>query len=279
MGYSRVESIVSPFPPGSARKMDYTWPDWNSNNNGGVLSTIRDRPGEQAANPSGSISAGATGSTNVGVVNGVSVVRMANGANLGGGPVVCPDGAGRIHLATLSANVRYSTQTDDYAVTRVYALVRVTGTPTDNTDCGLEVIVGGSNTGNVLFGGKPGWSIQFDNTGGCSLVQKGNSLAVTAVLFQSAAAGFVNTNFHKFEYRFINATPQTNGIVKFFLDDKLMLTKNFGSVGDDCPLPTTTGGNANNGYVANVQTQSRNSEIDVAYVRMQRGPTEQAVIS
>lgn len=271
------EVIVSPFPPGSGRKMDYTFPDWNANNNGGLTTAIRDRPGVQAANPTGTISGGATGTANVGVVNGVSCVRLINGANLGGGDVIVCDGAGRIHVATLSANVKFSNVTDDYAVTRVYMLARVTATPADATDCGLEIIVGNSSAGNVLFGAKPGWAFQFDNTGGCSLVQKGNSLAVTSTLLQSAAQGFVNTQFHMFEFRFINANSSTNGAFKVYLDGILKVTRAYGSVADDLPLPTTAGGNNNNGYVVNAQTQSRNSELDVALIRVQRAPTEAAL--
>lgn len=273
------ESIVSPFPPGSARKMDYTFPDWNANNGGAVTNQIRDRPGAQAANPSGAISGGATGSQQVGVVNGVSCVRMINGANIGGGGVLIVDGAGRFHLATLAAQVFYTSNTDDYGCHRAYMIARVTGNPGDNTDCGLEIVLGPNAGLGVIGGGAVGFTYQFDTAGSCSLVYRGNSGAVTTLPIQTVAQGFVNTNFHKFEYRFLSATRTQNGVVKIFLDDRFILSRSFGSVPDDLPLPTSPGANANNGYVVNVQTQGRNTELDVALIRVQRGPTEQAVIS
>lgn len=274
-----VESVVSPFPPGSARKMDYTFPDWNVQGAGGPSNQERDRPGAQGANPSGSSSAGATGTIVAGVVNGISAIRLINGANLNGGPAFIADGMGRLHFNTLAANTKCTTNTDDYGCTRVYMLAAVVATPGDATDCGLQIILGTNAGSSILAGSKPGVGIQFDNTGGCSYIQHGNSGAQTATVLQSAAGGFVNTNPHKFEFRIINASPTANGFIKVYLDDHLMLTKSFGSVPDDLPLPTSPGANANNGYVVNVQQQSRNTELDVFMVRVQRGPTEQAVIS
>lgn len=280
MGFGgRLETQVSPFPPGSARKMDYTFPDWNQNASGQTNSLERDRPGAQSASPSGSLSNGATGTLNVGFVQGVPCVRMVNGANLNGGPTLICDGGGRFHLRTTTANNFYSTATDDYAVHRVYMIARVAATPTDATDTGLAVVLGGNAGSGILGNSIPGVGIQFDNTGGCSYIQHGNSGAQTSTLLQSAAGGFVNTNWHSFEFRFINATAQSNGLLKVFLDSKLMLTKNFGVVGDDLPLPSSPGANANNAYVVNLHAWSRNFEMDVAMVRVQRGPTEQAVIS
>lgn len=275
---SRVETIVSPFPAGSARKMDYTWPDWNANNTGAVTNQIRDRPGAQAANPAGSVAPGTTGTVNVGVINGVSCVRLANGANLNQGPVCVVDGAGRLHLSTLLANVKFSAQTDDYAIHRVYAFMRVAATPTDATDCGLEIICSNNASDGVLRNAVPGWSLQLDTTGGTSLVQHGNSGAQTSTLLKSAAQGFVNTDFHKFEFQFVNATSLRNGFMLVLLDDVVMLTRSFGVVGDDLPVPTSPGANITNGYVVNLHNQGRNAELDVAYVRVQRGPTLPAVI-
>lgn len=277
--YGRVETQVSPFPPGSGRKMDYTFPDWNANATGAVTNQIRDRPGAQAANPAGSITGGATGTSNVGFVQGVPCVRMINGANLNGGNVCIVDGAGRLHLRTLSANNLYSTSTDDYAVHRVYMIARMVATPADATDVGLQIVLGAASNAGILKNVVPGIGIQFDNTGNCSYLQHGNSGAVTSANLQTVAQGFVNTDWHMFEFVFINATSQSNGSVKVKLDGFLKLTKAFGSVPDDLPLPSSAGANVNNGYVVNFQAQSRNCEMDVAMVRVQRGPTEQAVLS
>jgi hypothetical protein len=257
--------------------MDYTWPDWNANNAGAVTNQERDRPGAQAANPSGLLSPGATGSVNVGVINGVSCCRLINGANLNGGPVAVVDGAGRLHISTLSANMQFSSATDDYGATRVYAVMRVAATPTDATDCGLEIILGANASAGVLNGAKPGWSIQLDNTGGTSLVQHGNSGAQTSTPLLTVAGGFVNTDFHTFEYRLLNATNLTNGIFKVLIDGVKIVQRSFGVVGDDLPLPSSAGANANNGYVVNVQNMGRNSELDVALVRIQRAPFEAAL--
>lgn len=273
----RTESIVSPFPAGSGRKMDYTWPDWNANQTGAVTNQIRDRPGAQAANPAGSISPGTTGSVNVGVVGGVSCVRVINGANLNQGAVCVVDGAGRIHLSTLAANMKFTYATDDYGATRIYAIMRVAATPTDATDCGLELITGPNAGNGVLRSAVPGWLLNFDTTGNTSLVQHGNSGAQTSTVLATAAGGFVNTDYHVFEFRLLNATPQINGLFKVFLDGQLILQRSFGVVGDDLPLPTSPGGNANNGYVVNVQNMGRNSELDVAMVRVQRAPFEAAL--
>lgn len=274
----RTESIVSPFPAGSGRKMDYTWPDWNANMTGAVTNQIRDRPGAQAASPSGAITGGATGTNNVGVVNGVSCVRFINGANIGGGSVGVVDGAGRIHLSTLKANMKFTNATDDYGAHRVYAIMRMTATPTDAlTDCGMCIITGNASNSTVLIGGKPGWLLGFDINGNAVLVQKGNSLVTTTTIIGAAAQGFVNTNYHTFEARFLNATPQIDGLFKVFLDGQFILQRSFGVPADDLPLPTTVGGNQNNGYVVNVQAQSRNCELDVAMVRVQRAPFEQAL--
>lgn len=275
----RQEVQVSPFPPGSARKMDYTWPDWNANATGAATNQIRDRPGAQAADPAGSLSPGTTGSLNVGFVQGVPCVRLVNGINLNGGPVAVVDGAGRLHLRTLSANNLYSASTDDYAVHRVYMIARVIATPGNATDTGLQVVLGPNAANGILRSAVPGIGIQFDNTGGCSYIQHGNSGAQTSTLLRSAAQGFVNTDWHMFEFVFINATPQANGSVKVKLDGQLKLTKAFGSVPDDLPLPSSPGANANNGYVVNAQYMAQNGEMDVALVRVQRGPTEQAVLS
>ena len=275
-----LETIVSPFPPGSARKMDYTFPDWNANNTGNVTNAIRDRPGAQAANPAGSISTGATGSVNVGVVQGISCVRLVNGVNLNGGPTLIVDGAGRFHLNTLAANVKFSFVTDDYGVHRVYALMWVAATPTDVFgDCGLQVINSTNAGSSIIQGGKPGIGFQFDTAGGIGFLMKGNSLATTTTPLATAAQGFVNTVPHMCEFRFIPATATQNGFVKVYLDNVLKLTKNYGSVADDLPLPSTVGANVNDGWVVNIQNQGRNSELDLALCRLQRGPTEQAVIS
>lgn len=258
--------------------MDYTWPDWNANATGGVTNQIRDRPGAQAANPSGAITNGATGSSIVGVINGVSCVRLVNGA--GSGPSCIIDGAGRFHLSTLSSQAQYPTGTDDYACHRVYMVARVVATPTGNLDCGLEVICGPNAGQGVLTAAIPGFAYQFDSTtGSCSLVYRGNSGGVTTIPIKTVAQGFVNTDFHKFELRFVDASPFANGVVKCFLDDVFQFQRSFGSVPDDLPLPTSPGGNANNGYVVNCQNQCQNGELDVALVRVQRGPSEQAVIS
>lgn len=274
----RNEVVVSPFPPGSGRKMDYTFPDWNASM-GGINVGERDRPGAQSANPSGSSSPGTTGSLTVGFVQGVPCMRVANGATLNGGGVLIFDGGSRLHINTLAANTFWSTFNDDYACHRVYMMARVNATPTDATDVGLQLVLGGNSGSAILKDSVPGMGIQFDNTGGCSYIQHGNSGAQTSTLLRSAAQGFVNTDWHQMEFVIINATPQSNGLVKVKLDGQLKLTKQFGSVPDDLPLPSSPGAQVNDGYVANLHYHSRNGEMDVAFVRCQRGPTEQATIS
>jgi hypothetical protein len=271
------ESIVSPFPAGAGRKMDYTWPDWNANVTGNVTNQIRDRPGVQAANPAGSISTGTTGTIAVGVVNGVSCVRVANGA--GTGPSLIIDGAGRLHFTTLSANVSFDALVDDYACTRVYMVARVTGTPAQTTDCGLTIVLGNNAGLGIISGAAIGWAYRFDTAGGVSFTQRGNSGALTSVPVATAAGGFVNTNYHKLEYRIVNATAVTNGLLKIFLDDQFQFQRSFASVPDDLPIPTTPGANISNGYCVNVQYQATNGEMDVALVRCQRGPSEVATVS
>lgn len=277
MSGGRVDFQVSPFPAGSGRKMDYTFPDWNANATGAVTNQIRDRPGAQAGNPSGSLSPGGTGTLNVGVVNGVSCLRCVNAAGLNTGPCAIVDGAGRLHIATLAATTKFSSSTDDYGCTRVYAIVRVAATPTDATDCGLQIVLGASSSSGVLAASVPGWAFQFDTTGNTSLVQHGNSGAQTAVVLKTVAQGFVNTDFHMFEFRLINASPTANGKFKVLLDNQLVLQRSFGVVGDDLPIPTSPGANANNGYVVHVINNGRNSELDVAMVRIQRAPFEAAL--
>lgn len=259
--------------------MDYTWPDWNANQTGAVTNQIRDRPGAQAANPAGLITGGATGTQNVGVINGVSCVRLINGVNLNGGSVCIIDGAGRFHIPCLSANLKFPFSTHDYLFQRVYAMMRVAATPGDATDCGLDVILGSNAGGPVITGTtKPGWSMTFDTAGGLSLAQRGNSTAITTVPLLTAAGGFVNTDFHCLEYRFVPATTNANGLVKFLVDGVELLRRSFGVVADDLPLPSSPNANNNNGYVVNVQNQSRNTELDVALVRVQRAQSEFACL-
>ena len=273
---TRQETIVSPFPPGSGRKRDYTWPDWNINMTGVVSNLERDRPGATNAT-SGSIGGGVGSSTNLGVVNGVSCVRLINGVNLNNGPVCVMDQGARLHVTTSRANMKFSSFTDDFLCWRIYCIMRCAATPADATDFGFQVICGPNASNGVLHSAVPGWSLQLDNTGGTSLVQHGKSGAQTSTLLKSAAGGFVNTDFHCFEYRFLGATPNSDALFKVLLDGQLQLTRSFASVADDLPLPTSAGGNANNGYVVNVQAMSRNCELDVALIRSIAAPTEAAL--
>jgi hypothetical protein len=250
-----------------------TLPDWNINMTGVVSVLERDRPGATNGS-SGSSAPGTTGSLNLGVVAGVPCVRLVNGVNLNGGPVLVFDQGGRIHVNTLATNIQFSEATADFRCNRIYALVRVAATPTDATDCGLELILGGNASLGVLNPGVPGWLINFDTTGGCSLVQHGNSTAQTSVVLKSAAAGFVNTDWNQFEFRLLGAQRNSPGVFKVLLNNQLAVTRSFANAPDDLPIPSSPGANVNNGYVVNIQNMGRNSELDVALVRVQAGPTE-----
>lgn len=269
----RIESVISPGPAGAGRKRDFTFPDWCINMSGGPSNLERDRPGGSNGQ-SGSQSSGTTGALVLGVALGVPCLKMTNGVNLNGGPVYTFDGGGRLLPSTVKTKIHFTNATDDFAVYRVYAMMRVIATPTDATDMGLQIVLGPNAAAAVLSGATPGWAIQFDNTGGCSLVQHGNSGAVTSVVLQSAAQGFVNTAWNMFEFRLISATRNADGSFKCFLNNQLKVTRSFSSVPDDLPIPSSPGANVNNGYVVHAIAFSRNSELDVGLMRSQVAPTE-----
>jgi hypothetical protein len=274
------ESIVTPFAPGSGRKRDYTWPDYNGNMTGAVGIVFRDRLGA-GNSASGSSSPGTSGALTMGYVTGVTCCRLTNGANLNGGPVMTLDQGARLHFTTSKTNLKFNPNAaavDDWACWSVYAIMRAAATPGDATDFGLEIVLGPNASNGVLRSAVPGWSIQIDNTGNsCSLVQHGNSGAQTATVLLGPAQGYVNTDWHKYEFRMLSATNTTDGIFKVLIDGVTLIQRSFGVVGDDLPLPSSAGANNNNGYVANIQAMSRNCELDVAIARSQSAPTEQAL--
>lgn len=271
-----AETIVSPFPTGSARKRDFMLPDYRTVMTGGAPILERDRPGGTNTQ-GGASSPGTTGALTMGIVGGVPCIQMTNGVNLNGGPVYIFDGGGRISPATTNTNIKFTQNTDDFNCWRIYAVMRVTATPGNATDCGLQLILGANAGNGVLRSSVPGWAMQFDNTGGCSLVQHGNSGAQTSVVLQSAAQGFVNTAWNMFEMRILGATASGSGFFKCLLNGQLKVLRSFASGPDDLPLPSSPGANSNNMYVTNIQYQAQNGELDVAIVRSQAAPFEAAL--
>lgn len=251
-------------------------PDWRAQISGGPSILERDRPGGTNTQ-SGASSPGTSGALTLGIVSGVPCIQMTNGVNLGGGPVLIFDGGGRILPSTVNTNIKFTTNTDDFSCWRIYGIMRVTATPANATDCGLQLILG-TNAGNgVLRSSVPGWGINFDNTGGCSLIQHGNSGAQTSTLLQSAAQGFVNTAFNMFEFRLLGATASSPGLFKCLLNGQQKILRSFANVGDDLPIPSSPGANANNGYVVNCQYQAQNGELDLHLMRVQAAPFEAAL--
>lgn len=269
----RVESLINPFPSGSGRKRDWKLPDWRTIMAGGVNLNERDRPGGQTQG--GTSSPGTSGALSYSSVNGVPVLAMTNGVNLGGGPLYVFDGGGRLWISGANTNVHYSQATDDYCCWRVYMVARVVATPVSNTDVGLSVVCSTNASSGVIIGNVPGWMIQYDTSGGCSLVQHGNSGAVTSTPIKTAAQGFVNTTFNMFEMRFLGATATTPGVFKVLLNNVPIIQRSFAGP-DDLPLPSSAGGNVNNAYVTNIQAQSTSFELDVALAASQAAPFEAA---
>jgi hypothetical protein len=267
---ARTESIIPQAPTGAARKRDYTWPDPNNNISGVPSSLFRDRTG-MSSTASGGQSNGTSGALAMGVVNGVDCVRMTNGVNIGGGPVITLD-AGRVRVNLLSSNLSFTTATDDYGVYRIYAIMRVTATPVQATDVGFQLTNSG-NIGNGIFtSAMPGFAINYDNTGTMSLVVRGDNGAFTSFqISPNVAAGFLNTDWHMGELRLIGAQPGVNASIKTFFDGQLRNTQSWPN---NLPSPAGVGGSTNNGFASSIHQNAQNAELDVALVRMQYAPTE-----
>lgn len=231
-----------------------------------------------STNTTGLSSNGSTGNQVMGFVNGVPCVRMTNGINLAGGPVATLDGMGRFHPALLKTAAKWAQSVDDYQAIRVYALMRVTGSPVNATDCGLELVLGPNASTGVFVGAVPGFCLNFDTTGTMSYVQHGNSGAVTSTrISPTVAAGYLNTDWHMAEFRILSATATVDAQLKILFDNQTVLTKSWGNPADDMPTPNSPGGNNNNGWCLNVQYQAQNGEMDVGLVRAQMAPNENAL--
>ena len=265
----RTESIIPQAPTGAARKRDYTFPDPNVNSNGGVSNGLRDRAG-MSNTAGGGQSTGTSGALAMGVVNGVTCLRMTNGVNIGGGPVITLDAA-RMRVNLTSPISFFTTATDDYGAFRYYAIMRVTGNPGNANGNGIQLI-NGPNISADLFTSIPGFAINYDTAGTMSFVVRDNTGAFTSTVI--SPAGFVNTAFHMAEFRIIGAQANVNAVVKVLLDGQLRTTFAYPGPGGNGPTPSGAGGNVNNGFGPSIHCNAQNFELDVAVARVQMAPSE-----
>lgn len=269
------EAIVSPFAPGSGRKRDYTWPDWLTLS-GAAFAGINIRDRASVTNTtSGLFTTPAGASINVGVVNGVPCARFIN-TTLNTGAVFGFDQGGRCHPRLTAAGNNMDGSQDDYTAYRLYAIMRAANTPSSASDNGLQLQNSGNATLGIIVGNLPGFAVQFDNTGGCSLFMHGNTSNQTFPL-RTVADGYLNTDFHCYEMRIIGAGPTSDAVFKVLIDNQIKFQATWGA-GSNLPTPNTVGGNQFNGFVPNIQCQAAAQEIDVALFRCQWAPTEAALL-
>lgn len=266
------EAIVSPFSPGSGRKRDYTWPDWNASMGGAAGNVLRDRVGDNNTT-SGALSTGAGAVINLGIVNQTPVARFIN-TTLNLGAVFTMDQGGRCHPRLTAAGNSVSGAQDDYGAYRVYAVMRAVATPTSASDNGLQLTNSNNATLGLIVGAIPGFAIQYDNTGNCSLLVRGAALNTFAL--RTVADGYLNTDFHCYEIRILGATATSDAVCKVLIDNVVKFQQTW-APGTILPTPNSPGGNNFNGFSTNIQCQGAGQEIDVALYRCQWAPTETAL--
>ena len=273
----RKDSIVSPFAAGSGRKRDLTFPDFSGQMSGAALAQCRDRTGENAL--ATTLTLGAAGSLNLGVVNGVPCCRMINAGLINQGPVLSVQSMTQVHPALTKGNLFLSGNTDDTMVYRVYMIARVTATPGGvNPDVGLQLLNTINSSDGLLRSNKPGMGIQISTTGNCDLVINGQT-SLQAISLQTAAQGYVNTDFNAYEFRILNATTTTDAVLKVLLNGNLKQAISWGA-GSNLPIPSQVGppaGSVISGFLANVNQMAAGLELDVALLRVQSAPTEAAL--
>lgn len=271
---SNREVIVSPFAPGSGRKRDYTWPDWNTNMNGAATNVIRDRIGDNNTT-AGAIQTGVGAVLNIGIINATPTARFIN-TTLNTGAIFAFDQGGRCHPRLTQAGNNASGDQDDYSAYRLYAIMRAVATPTSTSDNGLQLQNSGNAAQGIMLGNIPGFAINYDNAGGLTLFMHGNTSNVNTVL-RTVADGFLNTDFHTLEMRLLSATAASDAVLKVLIDNVVKFTGTWGA-GSNFPTPNTAGGNVNNGFTPTIQCQGAGQELDVALFRCQWAPTETALL-
>jgi hypothetical protein len=276
------ETVISPFPPGSARKRDYSWPDPNINMTGAISPLARDRTGGTNTT-SGATSTGAAGTLNIGVVGGVPVLRMVNGGLLNQGPAIAlsPIGIQRLPLET--GHLFFDGTQDDYYVTEVSLIMRMAAITVGLLgDNGLQVQNTNNASGGMIVNVTNGWTFLFPpNTGDVALFtrQNGGAGVTTTTTLRTAASGFDVTQFHKYAFRIIPANATTPGTLKTLIDD-VVLDQRSWTGGTTLPTPNNVGGFPNVGWLSSIQCQSQAQEIDVPLAggfRSQLAPSELAL--
>jgi hypothetical protein len=231
----RAEQVSSPPAPGAGRIRDVNFPDYDTAGAGASNVGLRPRDAGTGVLLGQSNNLGGLSTTNNLYFQGID----GGTENAGGG---APGTGGSLSWFNI-VNVRVRTVAppfwpidDDWNVHRVVWIAAMSIQPTSLNDVGLQFVTSNTQTDGILRTPQNGFGIQYNLTGVSFMANNGGG-AVQTQLATNGVAGFLSSDYHSFDIRLLSALPNQHARLKVFMDDTLVVSRDW----TDGTLPVPVG--------------------------------------
>lgn len=217
----RLESLISPIPPGAGRIRDLNWPDYTTS---GVGSSPSLRCRITGTSFGGVVNNFATLANNGWVFfQGMDSYQLVGGVAGGLGGSISWFNNCNVQVRTSPVN--HWPLDDDWNVHRIVWVACINGAISTDNDMGIELLSTNVAVNGIMKTPCPGFGFRFATGAKFNFITRTNAGGQSeTTLATDGVGGYHVTDFHAYEMRIFSALPNVPAFLKLLIDGNVVAT-------------------------------------------------------